>query len=101
MPKSQPRSRRTRRSSASGRGAIRERVDRALEVGARTRKLFILQVAVEVGGKAELESMQEQISRVLCPNEPSSCQKCPRRWFVVTHPADAKERRAWDPLLNE
>ena len=82
---------------------IKRSVRAAFAVPRGAKKLFVVEVAVEVRSRKELEQVIEGLSKVLCPWHPVGPHpdRCPRRWMVLTHPADAKERREWEPLLNE
>jgi hypothetical protein len=75
----------------------------AFAVPRGTKKLFVVEVAVEVRSRKELDQVIEGISKVLCPWHPVGPHPdcCPRRWMTVSHPANSKERREWEPLLNE
>jgi hypothetical protein len=80
---------------------IRQRIDRAYAVPRGRRKLFVIEAAVSVRSRREFERLVEAIQLVLCPKDPAAPHRCARPWFVITHPADAKERKDWKPLLNE
>jgi hypothetical protein len=83
--------------------AIQKNVRVAFAVPRGAKKLFVVEVAVEVRSRRELDKVVDGISKFLCPWHPVGPHpdRCPRRWMTIAHPADSKERREWEPLLNE
>lgn len=82
----------------------RKRIGRAIErtfAIPRGGKLFVIEAAVEVKSRKELDAIREAIARVLCPMPPDVDHRCARRWAVLTHPVAKDDRAGWEPLLNE
>jgi hypothetical protein len=81
---------------------VKRSVRAAFGVPRGTRKLLGIEVAVEVRSRKDLERAIEGISKVLCPWHPVGPHpdRCPRRWTTLSHPADSKERKEWEPLLK-
>ncbi len=79
------------------RAALRQ----ALQLTRGTRRLFVIEAAVEVGSQQELKQLMAEISRLLCPVSPELNHRCARRWALVSHPVEDHEARAWRRLLNQ
>jgi len=81
--------------------SLKTALARKFRVPRGKRKLFVIEAAVEVASKAELEEVIDAISRVLCPVPPEVHHRCERRWMVMTHPAEKSEVKGWEPILND
>ena len=81
--------------------AARASLAPAFRVPRGKKKLFVIEAAVEVRSKAELERVTDAISRALCHVPPEVNHRCTRRWMVITHPADDSEVSGWEPILND
>lgn len=80
---------------------LKAKVTNAFLVPPGEKKLFVIEAAIEVQSKDELEQIVDGIGRILCPVPPETDHRCARRWMVMTHPADKAEIASWDPILNE
>jgi hypothetical protein len=88
-------------SKSEARKKAKTALARSFRVPRGKKKLFVIEAAVEVTSKEELDQVTEAISRVLCPVPPEQDHRCARRWMVITHPADKLEATSWEPILND
>ena len=89
------------KKAAIERARAKSLLTQALRVPRGKKKLFVVEAAIEVQSRAELESAIDGIKRVLCPVPPQVNHRCARRWMVITHPADESEAASWEPILND
>ena len=82
----------------------RKRIQRAIGCAfavPRGGNLFVIEAALEVKSRKELDAIKEAIARVLCPIPPNVDHRCARRWAIMVHPVAKDDRAGWEPLLNE
>jgi len=91
---------RTKKAAAERARAILS-LERAFRVPLGKKKLFVVEAAVEVRSRAELQRVIDGIKGILCPIPPEVNHLCARRWMVLTHPADEPEAASWEPILND
>ncbi|HEY2029808.1 MAG TPA: hypothetical protein VGH20_11430 [Myxococcales bacterium] len=63
--------------------------------------MFVIEAAVEVTSRKELDAITEAIARVLCPVPPDADHRCARRWALMSHAVEKDDRAGWERLLNE